>query len=48
MKEEAVLTVLDPSKNIDTIVSDQNVGVLSSVSLPSIENSQFDVDYMTM
>jgi hypothetical protein len=45
MKEEAVLTVLDPTKNIDTIISDDNVGVLSSVSLPTIENSQFDVDY---
>jgi hypothetical protein len=39
MKEEAVLTVLDPTKNIDTIISDDNVGVLSSVSLPTIENS---------
>ena len=45
MKEEAVLTVLDPTKNIDTIISDDNVGVLTSVSLPTIENSQFDVDY---
>lgn len=45
MKEEAVLTVLDPSKNIDTIISDENVGVLTSVSLPTIENSQFDVNY---
>ena len=39
IKEEAVLTVLDPSKNIDTIISDENVGVLTSVSLPTIENS---------
>jgi len=45
MKEEAVLTVLDPTKNVDTIISDDNVGVLTSVSLPTIENSQFDVDY---
>jgi hypothetical protein len=39
IKEEATLSVLDPSKNIDTIISDQNVGVLTSVSLPTIENS---------
>lgn len=48
MKEEAVNIVLDPTKNIDTIVSDQNVGVLTSVSLPTIENSQFDVDYASL
>jgi len=33
------MSVLDPSKNIDTIVTDENVGVLNSVSLPTIENS---------
>lgn len=48
IKEEAVLTVLDPSKNIDTIISDENVGVLTSVSLPTIENSQFDVNYQSL
>lgn len=39
MKEEAVLTTLDPGKNNDNIVTDQNFGVLNAVSLPTIENS---------
>jgi hypothetical protein len=33
------MCVLDPTHNIDTIVNDQNIGVLTSVSLPTIENS---------
>ena len=45
MKEEAVLTTLDPSRNIDTITNDQNSGVLNAISVPLIENSNFDVDY---
>jgi len=48
IKEEAVMCVLDPSTNIDTIVSDQNIGVLTSVNLPTIENSSFDVDFDSM
>ena len=48
IKDEAIMCVLDPSTNIDTIVSDTNVGVLNSVNLPTIENSQFDVDYNTL
>lgn len=48
MKEEAVLTTLDPGKNNDNIVTDQNFGVLNAVSLPTIENSQFDVDYQSV
>jgi hypothetical protein len=31
IKEEAVLTVLDPSKNINTIVSGENKATLDSV-----------------
>ena len=42
------MCVLDPSTNIDTIVSDQNIGVLTSVNLPTIENSSFDVDFDSM
>ena len=45
IKDEAIMCVLDPSSNIDSIVSDANIGVLTSVNLPTIENSQFDVDY---
>lgn len=47
MKEEAVLTTLDPSKNIDVIVTDEQKGVLEAFSVPTIENSQFDVDYQS-
>jgi len=47
IKEEAQMCVLDPSTNINTIVSDQNIGVLTSVSIPTIENSQFDIDFAT-
>lgn len=42
------MCVLDPTNNIDTICTDTNVGVLNSVNLPTIENSQFDVDYNTL
>ncbi len=31
MKEEAQLCVLDPTYNINTIVNDQNTGVLNSI-----------------
>jgi hypothetical protein len=48
IKDEAVMCVVDPSHNIDTIVSDANIGVLTSVNLPTIENSSFDVDYESM
>ena len=48
VKEEAQMCVLDPTHNIDTIVSDQNIGVLTSVSLPTIENSSYDVDYSSV
>ena len=48
IKEEAQLCVLDPTFNIDTIVNDDNVGVLKSISLPTIEQAQFDIDYSTM
>ena len=44
IKEEAQMCMLDPTYNIDTIVSDQNIGVLTSVSLPTIENSSYDID----
>lgn len=37
IKEEAQLCVLDPSSNIDTVINDDNVGVLRSISLPTIE-----------
>lgn len=47
IKEEAQMCALDPTHNIDTIVSDQNIGVLTSVSLPTIENSSYDIDYST-
>lgn len=42
------MCLLDPTHNIDTIVSDQNIGVLTSVSLPTIENSSYDIDYNTL
>ena len=44
IKEEAQMCMLDPTYNIDMIVSDQNIGVLTSVSLPTIENSSYDID----
>ena len=37
IKEEAKMCVLDPTFNIDTIVNDDNFGVLKSISLPTIE-----------
>ena len=37
IKEEAQMCVLDPTYNVDTIVNDDNFGVLRSVSLPSID-----------
>ena len=42
------MCVLDPTFNIDTMVNDDNFGVLKSISLPTIEQTQFDVDYSTM
>lgn len=48
MKEEAQLCVLDPSFNINTVVNDQNAGVLSSIRVPTIENSAFDIDFSTL
>jgi len=40
--------VLDPTFNVDTMVNDDNVGVLKSISLPTIEQTQFDIDYSSM
>jgi hypothetical protein len=40
--------VLDPSYNINTIVNDQNAGVLASIHVPTIENSAFDIDFSTL
>ena len=37
IKEEAQMCVLDPTFNIDTIMNDDNFGVLKSISLPTIE-----------
>jgi serine/threonine protein kinase len=48
IRDEAHLCVLDPTHGINTIVNDTNVGALSAVSVPLIENSQFDIDYSTM
>lgn len=48
IKEEAQMCVLDPTYNIDTMVNDDNIGVLRSISLPTIEQTQFDIDYSTM
>ena len=48
IKEEAQLCVLDPTYNIDTQISDDNFGVLRAISLPTIEQTQFDIDYSTM
>ncbi len=48
IRDEAQLCVLDPTYSINTIVNDQNVGALSAVSIPLIENSQFDIDYNSM
>ena len=42
------MCVLDPTHNIDNIVSDQNIGVLTSVSLPTIENCSYEIDYATV
>jgi hypothetical protein len=48
IKEEAQMCVLDPTFNVDTFVNDDNFGVLKSISLPTIEQTQFDIDYSTM
>jgi hypothetical protein len=48
IRDEAQLCVLDPTTSINTIVTDANVGALSAVSLPMIENSQFDIDYSSL
>lgn len=39
IKEEAQMCVLDPTFNVDTIVNDDNFGVLKSISLPTIEQT---------
>ena len=33
------MCVLDPTFNVDTIVNDENFGVLKSISLPTIEQA---------
>ena len=48
MKEEAQLCVLDPTYNINTVVNDQNAGVLAAIQVPLIENSAFDIDFSTL
>ena len=48
IRDEAQLCVLDPTHSINTIVTDTNVGALSAVGVPLIENSQFDIDYNTL
>ena len=40
--------MLDPTYAINTIVNDSNVGALSAVGVPMIENSQFDIDFSTL
>jgi hypothetical protein len=39
IRDEAQLCVLDPTTSINTIVTDANVGALSAVGVPLIENS---------
>lgn len=48
IKEEAQLCVLDPSYNLDNMVNDDRYPTLRSISLPTIEQTQFDIDYSTM
>ena len=48
IKEEATMCVLDPTTNQGFMVNDDNVGVLKSISLPTIEQTHFDIDYSTM
>lgn len=45
IKNEAQLCALDPTTNIDHIITDQQIGVLQSLSLPTIENAQIEIDY---
>jgi hypothetical protein len=40
--------VLDPTFNINTIVNDDNTGVLNSIQIPTIENSAVDIDFTTL
>ena len=40
--------MLDPTRSINTIVNDTKVGALRAVSVPLIENSQFDTDPNSM
>jgi hypothetical protein len=47
IKDEAQMVCLDPTYNIDTIVSDVKVGLLTQMTLPQIENSKFEIDYKT-
>jgi len=47
IKDEAQMVCLDPTYNIDTIVSDVKVGLLQQMTLPQIENSKFEIDYKT-
>ena len=42
------MCVLDPTHNIDHNVSDERLGTLRSISLPTIEQTQFDIDYSSM
>ena len=48
IRDEAMLCVLDPTSNINTIVSDSNAGALSAVAVPLVENSQFDIDFNSL
>lgn len=47
IRDEAQLCVLDPTNNINTIVSDAKIGTLAAVSVPNIENSLFEADFAT-
>jgi len=47
IRDEAQLCVLDPTSNINTIVSDAKIGTLAAVSVPNIENSLFEADFAT-
>jgi serine/threonine protein kinase/Ca2+-binding EF-hand superfamily protein len=44
IRDEAQMCVLDPSHSINTIVNDDNRGALNAVSVPMVENSNFDID----
>ena len=48
IRDEAMLCVLDPTYSINSVVNATGAGVLDAVSVPTIENSSFDIDHNTM